>query len=190
MRGWKQAMCASAFVAVSAITGCQQKAASMEDMMQPPPRPAELDKLNVFVGTWESTGEMRMAGSDEVMQHKGTNTVSWDCDNRVLFERFEASMEGESPFKGIGVWSYDSGSGRYRIYWFDSFGSTNTGWATHDEKTDTWHFKGQGNMGGKTSVIEGTARMIDKNTMEWSHIEWDSWKLKKMMEMKGTSRRK
>lgn len=190
MRGSERVVLAAALVAVSAISGCQQKAASMEDMMQPPPRPAELDKLNVFLGTWEGTAEMRMAGTDKVMHNKGVNTVSWECDNRVMVERFEGFADGGGTFKGIGVWTYDAGSGKYRIFWFDSFGSTNIGWATHDEKTDTWHFKGQGSMGGKTSVVEGTAHMIDKNTMEWSHNEWDSWKWTKLMEMKGTSRRK
>ncbi|MCK4343542.1 MAG: hypothetical protein KAY37_17655 [Phycisphaerae bacterium] len=67
-----------------------------------------------------------------------------------------------------------------------------TGTATYDEDTKTWHTKAKTRYltTGETTVSEGTAKMVDDNTLEWQHAEWDSWKLKKYFEMKGTSRRK
>ena len=54
------------------LPGCMPKM-TMEDMKQMmPKRPVELDLLNPFVGTWESTGEMKFTGLDEVIQATGT----------------------------------------------------------------------------------------------------------------------
>src|SRR5262245_15946328 len=69
------------------LIGCSEKKNMQMDMsaMQPPARPAELDMLNSWVGTWTSTGEMK--SGDKVMNSTGTSTISWELDNRVLVER-------------------------------------------------------------------------------------------------------
>lgn len=168
------------------LTGCQKP--SMEDMMKPPPRPAELDRLAMFVGTWEGQGEMKMGGSDEVQVGKGVSTVKWDADNWVLIERGTFTM-GDQTHTGVGVWTWDAPAKKYRLYWFDSHGGTGLGTATYNEAANTWHVKYKGRYGKMTTVGEGTTKIVD-DTMEWTFTEWDAWKLNKFMEMKGTSKRK
>ena len=183
-------MCA---VALAAVVGCQQgppKGMSMDEMMKPPPRPAELDRLGSLVGSWEGSGECKMAGQDKSITNKGSNTVTWDCDKRVLVERWEGEMGEGNKMHGIGVWTWDSEDKKYKIYWFDNFGGTGEGEATYNDATRTWtmNSESEGPM-GKT-VGKGTIKMVDNNTMDYTWEEWNGWKTQKMMEMKGTSRRK
>jgi hypothetical protein len=50
--------------------------------------------------------------------------------------------------------------------------------------------RGRNSNTGEVTCGEGTTKFVDNNTMEWTYTEWDSWKLKKMMDMKGTSKRR
>lgn len=180
-------------VALLAAAGCQQgppKGMSMEDMMKPPPRPVELDKLETFVGSWEGTSECKMMGSDEVMAGHGSSTASWDCDRRVVLEHWDADMGKGDKMHGIGIWTWDPKANKYRNYWFDNLGSTGSGTSTYNEGTLTWHMKTKGTGPMGETVGEGTVKMRDNNSMEWTFSEWNAWKTQKIMEMKGTSRRK
>ena len=69
-------------VSMCAAVGCEQKKVSMEEMMAPPPRPAELDQLDAFVGTWRGESDMVVAGNDETMTSEGESVVEWSIDNR------------------------------------------------------------------------------------------------------------
>lgn len=169
------------------VSGCASSKMNMEEMMQAPSRPAELDALNAFTGTWSASWECTMEGMPEPMKGTGMSVVAWECDKWVMLERFTGSM-GEDKFQGIGMWSYDPKSGKYQMRWMDSFGGVGDGTATYDAATRTWTMKGKGS-GMQDSVMEGTMRFVDDNTMEWTHTEWNSWKTKKTMSMKGTSRK-
>lgn len=181
-----------ALVLAAAVAGGCHKGVDLSEMMKPPARPAELERLGMFVGTWEGTGEMRMPGSDEVLTGKGTSRYAWDADKWLLVERGEYMMGEHGPMLGMGIWSWDAKARKYRMSWFDNYGGIGSGTATYDEPTRTWRMKSRGyySTTGHKSVGEGTIRMVDDATMEWTFTEWDSLKLMKFMEMKGTSRRK
>lgn len=179
-------VCGTALLALT-LLGCHKP--NMEDMMKPSPRPAELDRLAMWVGTWEGQGEMKMAGSDEVVTGQGVSTMDWDAAQWVLVEHGTYTMKDETH-TGIGVWTWDAPAKKYRMYWFDSHGGTGLGTATYDAATNTWHMKYKGQYGKMTTVGEGTTRFVNDNTMEWTCTEWNAWKTRKLMEMKGTSRRK
>lgn len=180
-----------AVIAVAGLlVGCEQKPMSMDEMMAPPPRPAELDRLSRLVGTWKGTGTMTAAGSDETVQMTGSNTVSWACDKRVLLEKYSSKM-GEREFEGIGVWTWDPRGKKYRVWWFDSFGAASEGTVEFDEGSDSFTFYGKSKnpQTGATMVGEGKVHFVSPDVIEWTHTEWNAWKTKKLMEFKGTSRR-
>lgn len=179
-------------IALLAAAGCQQgppKGMSMEDMMKPPPRAAELDRLESLVGNWEGTGECKMGGSNETIATRGSNTVRWDCEKRVLVEHWEGEMGEGNKMRGIGIWTWDPEVKKYRMWWFDNFGGTGEGLATYNDSTRTWTMQAKSKSPMGKTAGKGTVKMVDNNTMNYTWEEWNSWKTQKMMEMNGTSKR-
>ena len=93
---------------------------------------------------------------------------------------------------GTGLWVWDSQAKLFRYGSVDNYGMIMTGTARYDDKAGIWHMKGETHdtVHGQKSSGEGTLKMPDANTMEWSFAEWDCLHLTKIMEMKGTSHRK
>jgi hypothetical protein len=173
-----------------ALVGCQKP--DLSEMMKRPQRPAELDRLDSLVGTWQGTAELKVAGSDDVMTSTGTETVSWDADRWMLVSDFEYEMGDNGTIRGMGVTMWDAKAKKYRLWSFDNFGECESGTMTHDEETKTWHFKSKGRnlVTGEKYVGEGTSKMVDGDTQDWNFTIWDGWKLRKLMEISGTSQRK
>jgi hypothetical protein len=171
--------------------GCEQPKTDMAQM-KAPPRPVELDRLNDLVGRWEGTAEMTAAGSDKTTSGKFIDTIAWEADNRLLLERMEGTMGEGDKMSGLGIWSWDSKTKKYRTWWFDSQGSVTTATGVYNEETKSWNMTSEGRcpVTGQKQVGEGTMKMTDKSTIQWSEVQYDGWKLKKQMEMKGTLRRK
>ena len=173
------------------LMGCQ-KQIDMAEMMKTPPRPVELDQLEMLIGTWEGTAEMKVAGSDEVMTSEGVETYSWDADKWVLVSHFEYKTGDENAMRGLAIWTWDAKAKKYRTWSFDNSGYQDSATAKYDQETRTWHFKGKSRntVTGKSSVGKGSAQMVDDDTQEWNYTVWDGWKLRKLMEFKGTTHRK
>jgi hypothetical protein len=171
-----------------ATVGCQKM--SFDDMMKQPPRPAELDQLAVFIGSWEGTAEGRMMGSDEVIKSTGHSEYTWDADKWVLVERSEYKMGNTCRMNGVGLWSWDAGAKKFRTAWTDNYGSHGDGTVWLDGKTKVWHMRSKTSYTDGTSHGEGTLRQIDNNTFEWNFAEYDALHLLKFMEMHGTFHRK
>lgn len=180
------------FLALVAIVGCHQPKYDLSELAeQEVPRPVELDRLDTFVGNWSGTSKIELACTDETITCKGTSSAKWDLDERFLIERAQMDMGDLGTMEGISLWTWDPGSKKYRTWWFDSWGGASTGTATYDEATKTWHMKGKGvdPWTGKGTAGKGTGTWTDENSMTWTYTEWDSWKLRKNMEMSGTSHR-
>lgn len=173
-----------------AATGCMPKMTLEEMKASQPQRPAELERLNIFVGTWEMTGEMTFAGLDEPLKTSGTATGKWAGDGWFIVSDSVFRMGELGDMHSHEAWTYDAHSKRYRSTWVDSMGAIASGTAKYDEKTKTWTMrsKSHGPYGGSTG--KGSAVIIDDNTMEWQWSEYAMGGLMKVMEMKGTSRRK
>lgn len=182
-------LCATA--AIGLLTGCESKngGMSMEDMMKAPPRAPELDKLQAFVGKWEDHGEGTAMG--HAMKFSGTATMNWEVDGRALVGRGEGTM-GDMKMQTLEIWTWDPKAKKFMTMMMENSGEMSHGTATYDEPTRTWKMKSKGrNMNtGDTSVGEGTIKMIDNNTMEWTFTDWDGWKMKKMFEGHGRSERR
>jgi hypothetical protein len=187
MRAWNLGVGVVLFSA--ALAGCQKP--DMSEMMQAPARPAEMERLAQFVGTWEVTGTMKMAGSDESTTGQGTSTVGWGADGWVLVEQMEYTMGQDQKMHGTGVWWWDGQAKVYRNQWYDSFGSVGEGTIRWDDDAQTWRMKGKScsSVDGSRTVGEGWIRFEGPNRQNWHWTEWNSWKTKKLFEMDGVSKR-
>ena len=170
------------------LTGCTPKMTIEELRAMMPERPAELDKLNAFAGTWEWEGKTTVAGLDQVLKTTGSSEATWDGDRWYLVSREVGHIEVLGDMQGLEAWTYDTYTSKFRGAWVDNTGSTGTGEAWHDEKTNTWHFRATSHGPcGKTSIT-GHVKVLDEDTMEWTFTEYAG--LIKTMEMTGTGTRR
>lgn len=174
--------------AIVVLTGCMPKLTIEEMKAMMPERPAALDKLDAFVGNWEMEGETRITGLEDALETTGSAETEWAGDGWYIVSRNSFTMGELGEMQGQETWTYDTHSKKYRSTWVDSTGSTGTGEARHDDKTNTWYFHGS-TYGpfGKVSW-KGQAKVIDEDTWEWTYAEYAG--LMKTMEMTGTSRRR
>ncbi len=180
----------SLFALLVIAAGCQRP--KMSEMMVQPERPAALDKLDVFVGTWTGESTATMPNSDEKLTGTGVNKVYWTADNWLLVEELEVTMENGEKMKGMGVWTYDPSIKKFRVHWFDNWGMIATATSHYDEDAGLWRMKGKSEMLAKnfTSHGKGTAKMVGPDTMEWHHSEYmGPLMMFKMFEMKGVNHR-
>ena len=182
----------SLFAAGSAmlLVGCMPKMTLEEMKAMMPQRPAELDRLNDFVGTWDMTGEATMAGLDEVLKTTGVGETKWAGNGWFLVSNAKFEMEGLNTMEAVETWSYDAHSKKYRSTWTDSMGSLGTGSSRYNEKTRTWTMRATSHGAHGKTTAKGTLKMVDKDTMEWTWSEYAMGGLFKVMEMKGTSKRR
>jgi hypothetical protein len=173
------------------LTGCMPKMSAEDMKNMRPARPAALDRLNMLLGTWETSADITVAGMDEPMKGTGTGTSTWESDGWVLVERSQFEMGEMGRMHGMAVWTWDEKAKVYRTFWADSMGESDVGTARYNEKTKTWHMKssGSGPMGKSRGF--GTAKVIDDKTMEWHWVERAGpFGMFKAMEMTGTSKKK
>ncbi len=195
-QGLMLCMCIFSF---AAITGCQKPSgqACCDTKGGPPPRPCELDKLDSWVGSWASTGEMKMCDG-KTMTMNGTSTVAWECDKRVLVEKMSEKISGDPKADGMNmdmngmvVTAWCCKEKKLKTTYYNNMGEISCGTMTYCDKSHTWCMKGKGldAMSGKMAIWEGTMKMPDNNTMEWTWTQWDGSHMKKMMHGSGTAKR-
>ena len=173
------------------LVGCQPSEEEMATMFNQPPRPAELDRLEAFVGTWKADVEVTMPGSDDVHTSSGQNTTQWTADKWMLTENWEHAMGKNDTMKGANLMWWDNNSKKYRMASTDNYGGHGTATMTYNEETGVWKFKGKeknGKTGSKTTS-KGTMKFINPSTIEWVWEEYDGTGLFKNITVKGTSRR-
>ena len=179
-----------AATAYLAVTGCAPKV-DLEMMKNAKPeRPAELDRLVPFIGEWVSEGVATLHGVDEPLKGTGTMSYTWEANDNIMIERGMYDMGEVGSMHSVSVWQYDTKTKKFRVWWFDDFGSVGKGTCTYCPKSKTWHMKAKstGCMGDTSS--EGTMTFVTDNKLEWTWMEYDSLKLNKFGEWKGTSTKK
>jgi len=176
-------------MAGAGLVGCAPKMDKETLQNMKPERPAQLDMLNDFVGTWVGTSEATMCGMDETCKGSGTSTISWDLDNNILVESSEWTSDAMGTMKGRGVWSWDAKRNRFRMNWYDTWGSYGEGYAKVSDDGKTWTIKATSHSPMGTTIGRGTMTFVDRNTMEMTWKEYCCGGLMKVFEMKGTSTR-
>lgn len=173
--------------ALLTLTGCMPKMTIEQMKASMPERPAELDRLDAFVGKWEWTGSAEMAGLEEPLTMTGTSEMHWESDRGFLVSRANMNMEPFGESEGIETWTYDSKAKKYRSTWTGGMGMISMGETVYDEKNDIWRMKGTGYGPMGKSSAKGTMKFTDADTMEWEMTEYSG--LMKIMTMSGTGHR-
>lgn len=168
--------------------GCMPKMTIEEMKAEMPKRPAELDRLNDFAGTWEFEGTAKFTFLDEALKTTGTSQGKWEGDGWYLVIHNAFNMCELGDMKSIETWTYDTHSKKYRSTWVDSMGSLSTGSTTYDEETRTWKMKARSYGPHGKTTMKGTFKFIDDDTMEWCVTEHAG--LMKIVEMSGTGKRR
>ncbi len=173
------------------LIGCQPSEEEMATMMNQPPRPAELEQLENFVGTWKADFEINVEDGDEVEANSGQITRQWAADKWMLVENWEHHIGDGNTMKGVTLTSWDRFAGKYRMMSTDNYGGRSEGTMVYDEEEKTWKAKAKGRDGmtGERVVEIWTAKFTDPSTIEWTWVQYDGLGLFKNVEATGTSRR-
>ena len=171
------------------FAGCMPKMTIEDVKSMRPQRPAELGKLNAFVGQWEWEGNATFAGLDRTLCFTGKNEATLGCDGWCLVSREVGHMEELGETHGLATWAYDERCGRFRTTWADSMGSIGTGTAWYDETTDTWQFRTKSSSPFGKASGTGRVKFTDPNTMDWHWTEYATGGLIKTVDLSGISRR-
>ncbi|MGD9692109.1 MAG: DUF1579 domain-containing protein [Phycisphaerales bacterium] len=100
-----------------------EQAAEMEAWMKAAAITENHERLNYFVGTWNTTVKSWMAGPDsEPMTSSGTSRCESIMGGRYIKDSFKGDFMGE-PFEGMGLTGYDNVQGHYVGTWIDSMGT-------------------------------------------------------------------
>lgn len=169
--------------------GCSAPKADFAKI-KPPPRPAELDAYDVFVGTWDWKAEMLNAeGADR--NWTGTAEWKWTLDKRSLNGQF-VSQNQSTKFEAEGKWSWHPRAKKYIWGMFNNWGYPQRGTARYDADDKSWtmDYKSVG-LDGTTSHGRYTIRVVDNNNLDWTMTEWRfPLHIGKKVEMTGKYTRK
>lgn len=112
-----------------------------------PPKPGpEHQKLAYFAGKWASEGEAKASEFGPGGKFTGAETCEWFEGKFALVCRSEGKF-GETTFKGLSVWSYDTGEKTYVFFETNSAGENIFSRGKVDG--DTWTWNNQGTAEGK-----------------------------------------
>lgn len=172
------------------LPSCQLTPSAQSSAGDHPPRAIELDRLGIFVGRWEESGETLVG--EKTSKFAGTSTINWEADQRAIVARSEISdPETGRTTQEFSVWTWDDNSRRYQTFRLSGAGETGHGTATYDEAANTWRLAGKDRNAStsRATLSEGTVRFSDNHTMHWSMTMWNAWKTQKLAESRGTNRR-
>lgn len=171
-------------IAALLMQGCAAKKIDFANI-QSPPRAAELDAYNVFIGSWDWNAEMVTSdGSGE--KWTGTAKWEWTLDDRTLHGLLSAKSPN-AEFDAAGVWSWHPKKKKYIWSMFNNWGYPQEGTAKYDSDKKQWtmDYKAVG-LDGTTSYGRYQVTVVDENKLDWCAKEWaDPLHLITKMEMKG-----
>lgn len=93
------------------------------DVAQPPRPDPGHRRLDAFVGTWHTEGELKARSSGPAVKFHATDTCEWLPGGFFLVHRWDAHMP-DGEFKGVEIIGYDASSQTYPMHAFDSWGNT------------------------------------------------------------------
>ena len=156
-----------------------------------PPRAAELDAYNVFVGTWNWEAQMLNAeGPDK--KWSGKAEWKWMLDKRCLHGTMSAKSD-KAEFEAAGIWSWHPNTKKYIWTMFNNWGYPQHGTATYDADAKCWTMTYESvGLDGTMSYGQYQMTVVDKNTLEWYMDVWvDMTRVfKKNIEMTGKYKRR
>jgi hypothetical protein len=110
-------------------------------MMKSAAASTDLERLNLFVGVWDTEGEMKAISSGRPTKFRATDTYEWLPGGHFLLHRFDADMP-DGKVQGIESIGYSQENNSYPMHSFDSLGNAVLMQARIEK--DTWTFVGEG----------------------------------------------
>ena len=126
----------------------------------------EHKKMESWVGTWATEGNAKASPFSPAGKTSGTSRVEWGPGGFTVL----MNSDGKSPagsVKGIGILAYDSVAKAYTYYGVDS--TSDVGTATVTVSGDTWSFKTEDKMGGKTIKGRFTATFTSPTSYTYKY---------------------
>jgi len=175
-------------VAALLASGCASPTIDFSDIERPP-RAAELDAYNAFVGKWIWGAEIVNAeGANK--EWTGEATWKWALDERCLRGDISA-RSSDASFDASGIWSWHPTNKKYIWWMFNNWGYPQEGTASYDAETKCWsmNYKSVG-LDGTPSYGRYTMKFVSDDLLEWDLTEWaDAMHMFPKLEMKGTYKR-
>jgi hypothetical protein len=109
-------------------------------MTKPTAASPELERLNPFVGVWDTNGEMKTSATGQPTKFKASDRYEWLPGGHFLLHRFEANMP-DGRVEGIEIIGYSRESDSYPMHSFDSSGNASVMQARRED--DRWTFVGE-----------------------------------------------
>jgi Protein of unknown function (DUF1579) len=139
-----------------------------------PPRPRELDRLEVFIGRWMTEGET-VSGADAVsMPIVASDIYQWLPGGHFVMHPAYGRI-GSSAVGGLEVIGYDAKTGQYIAYFFDSEGNISSQALVFHDGTWTWQGErarctGVFTDGGKTLIARHERSDDGRNWTPSMHV--------------------
>lgn len=117
-------------------------------------RPAELDRLNVFVGSWRAVTDESDRRSGATTRTESESTTRWAAGDRYLVTEARRTDGTNARSESLTVTTWDPDRRIYRQWSFDSSGTVVAGedWA-YNAGDDSWRLTRQGENGRVEGVI-------------------------------------
>jgi len=126
--------------------------------MPPPKPPPEIKKLEYFVGTWTSHGDVLPGPAGPGGKMTMTESYSWMAGRFFLVIRSRFKIGAGAGWSGLAFIGYDAAR---KLYTYDEFNSM--GEAQHSTGTvegDTWTWNGEQHIGGKITKTRFTVETL------------------------------
>jgi hypothetical protein len=132
----------------------------------------ELERLNPFVGEWNTEGEMKSHASEQSEKFKATDTYEWLPGGHFLLHCYDADMP-DGKVQGIEVIGYSRESDSYPMRSFDSTGNSSLMQGRVDK--EEWTFVGEtirfiGGFRDNRKVFRGLWEFLSPDDGSWKPL--------------------
>ena len=129
---------------------------------------AELKRLDIFVGEWETTGEIKATANSPATILRGTDTYKWLPGEYFMIHLVDVKM-GEEQVYSTEIIGYDPLTKKYSMHYYGYKGKT--GMMHASVADNTWRFTGEterftGSFNDPGDLMSGY----------WERLENSEWK--------------
>jgi hypothetical protein len=147
----------------------------------------EYQRLNIFIGQWNTTGEVLETSNSPAAKIDAIDTYEWMAGEFFLLHHIEARI-GDNEVKALEIIGYDDSSRTYFSHSFDNQGNADTFQA--NLRGSVWTIEGktarfEGVFSDDGKILTGKWEKSDEDS-GWS--EWMNVKLTKSASRKNDSK--
>jgi len=181
-------LCVGVAAGLCACAGSGESRSYDVKMLGTAARPAELDRLSAFLGTWASSAEQRDVATGAVTRVDTLSTTRWGPGERFLIQEGTRTTASGATSGYLSITTWDGERGVYRQWSFGDDGSVVAGedW-TYSEKENAWRFTQEIN----SQRIESVLRFgPGGGTMEMSYSVYGRGASGKVADGRATAQRR